>query len=115
MQYFPRSFIFRCLLLWRIRSGWLQQQPSSRPRWVSCGLELANTMSSWSWNLPPDPFPVLATEYGFFVTSLVYLSVSAVSLVFILREVGARRQAETKLPDSLVFLERYPIPRITST
>ncbi len=78
-------------------------------------LELANTMSSWSWNLPPDPFPVLATEYGFFVTSLVYLSVSAVSLVFILREVGARRQAETKLPDSLVFLERYPIPRITST
>ena len=78
-------------------------------------LELANTMSSWSWNLPPDPFPVLATEYGFFVTSLVYLAVSATSLVFILREVGARRQAETKLPDSVVFLERYPIPRITST
>jgi hypothetical protein len=58
-------------------------------------LELANTMSSWSWNLPPDPFPVLGTAYGFFVTSLVYLSVSATSLVFILREVGAGRQAET--------------------
>ncbi len=78
-------------------------------------LELANTMSSWSWNLPPDPFPILATPYGFFVTSLVYFSVSATSLVFILRELGARREAETKLPDSSVFLERYPIPTITST
>jgi hypothetical protein len=77
-------------------------------------LELANTMSSWSWNLSPDPFPVLATPYGFFVTSLVYLSVSATSLVFILRELGARPQAETKLPDSSVILERYSIPIITS-
>jgi len=77
-------------------------------------LELANTMSSWSWNLPPDPFPILATPYGFFVTSLVYFSVSATSLVFILRELGARREAETKPPDSSVFLERYPIPTITS-
>src|SRR5437879_1410403 len=77
-------------------------------------LELANTMSSWSWNLPPDPFPILATPYGFFVTSLVYFWVSATSLVFILRELGARRQAETKLVDSSVFLERYPIPTITA-
>jgi len=77
-------------------------------------LELANTMSSWSWNLPPDPFPILATPYGFFVTSLVYFSVSVTSLVFILRELGARRQAETKLLDSSVFLERYPIPKVTS-
>ena len=77
-------------------------------------LELANTMSSWSWNLPPDPFPILATPYGFFVTSLVYFSVSVTSLVFILRELGARRQAETKLLDSSVFLERNPIPTVTS-
>jgi len=77
-------------------------------------LELANTMSSWSWNLPPDPFPILATPYGFFVTSLVYFSVSVTSLVFILRELGARRQVEPKLVDSSVFLERYPIPAVTS-
>src|SRR3989442_9868509 len=48
-------------------------------------LELANTMSSWSWNLPPDPFPVMATAYGFFVTSLVYFSVSVTALVFTLK------------------------------
>ena len=78
-------------------------------------LELANTMSSWSWNLQPDPFPVLATAYGFFATSLVYLSISVTSLVFILRELGPRRQADTKLPHSSVVLERYPIPMIRST
>jgi hypothetical protein len=78
-------------------------------------LELANTMSSWSWNLQPDPFPVLATAYGFFATSLVYLSISVTSLVFILRELGARRRADPKLPDSSVVLERYPIPMIRST
>jgi len=78
-------------------------------------LELANTMSSWSWNLQPDPFPVLATAYGFFATSLVYLSISVTSLVFILRELGARRQADTRLPHSSVVLERYPIPMIRST
>jgi hypothetical protein len=78
-------------------------------------LELANTMSSWSWNLPPDPFPVLATAAGFFVTSLVYLSVSATSLAFIMREIGARQRASNKLPEKLAFLERYPIPTIASS
>jgi len=51
-------------------------------------LEFANTMSSWSWDLPPDPFPVMATAYGFFATSIVYLSVSLTALVFIVKEVG---------------------------
>jgi len=78
-------------------------------------LELANTMSSWSWNLPPDPFPVLATPYGFFVTSLVYLSVSATALVFILREMGARRRLDNRNDNSSVLFERYPIPMIRST
>ena len=77
-------------------------------------LELANTMSSWSWNLPPDPFPVLATAYGFFVTSLVYFSVNAASLVFILREIGKRRQPDTQDASRPMFLERYPIPTIRS-
>ncbi len=49
-------------------------------------LELANTMASWSWDLSPDPFPVLATGYGFFATSLVYFSCSLAALVFIVRE-----------------------------
>jgi hypothetical protein len=78
-------------------------------------LELANTMSSWSWDLPPDPFPVLATTYGFFVTSLVYLSVSVTSLVFILREIGARRQPYTQDVNGSVLLERCAIPTIRST
>src|SRR5712664_1426757 len=78
-------------------------------------LELANTMSSWSWNLPPDPFPVLATPYGFFVTSLVYFSVSVTALFFILREMGARRQPAAQDDNSSVLLERYPIPTIRST
>src|SRR6267378_3615496 len=77
-------------------------------------LELANTMSSWSWNLPPDPFPVLATAYGFFVTSIVYFSVNAASLVFILREIGKRRQPDTQDASRPMFLERYPIPTIRS-
>src|SRR5467141_1587001 len=78
-------------------------------------LELANTMSSWSWNLPPDPFPVLATAYGFFVTSLVYLSVSVTALVFIMREMGARRQSGPQDANSSILPERYPIPEIRST
>ena len=78
-------------------------------------LELANTMSSWSWDLPPDPFPVMATAYGFFVTSLVYFSVSVTALVFILREMGARRQPDTRDDNSSVLLSRYPIPTIRST
>src|SRR2546428_7051178 len=78
-------------------------------------LELANTMSSWSWNLPPDPFPVMATAYGFFVTSLVYFSVSVTALVFILREMGARRQLDTQDDNSSVLLKRYPIATIRST
>jgi len=82
---------------------------------VGALLELANTMSSWSWDLPPDPFPVMATAYGFFVTSLVYFSVSVTALVFILREMGARRQPDTRDDNSSVLLSRYPIPTIRST
>jgi len=77
-------------------------------------LELANTMSSWSWDLPPDPFPVLATAYGF-VTSLVYFSVSVTALFFVLREMGARQQPNNQDADSPLLLERYPIPIIRST
>src|SRR5437899_213418 len=78
-------------------------------------LEIANIMSSWSWDLPPDPFPVLATAYGFFVTSLVYFSVSVTALVFTLREMGARRQLDTQDDNSSILPERYPIPKIRST
>ena len=73
-------------------------------------LEFANTMSSWSWDLPPDPFPVMATAYGFFATSLVYLSVSLTALLFVLRDVRARRQRYSRDVDSAMLLERYPMP-----
>jgi len=77
-------------------------------------LELANTMSSWSWDLPPDPFPVLSTAYGFFATSLVYLCVSVTALVFIMREIDVRPQLDMRHVNSSVPLETRPIPVITS-
>jgi hypothetical protein len=73
-------------------------------------LEFANTMSSWSWNLPPDPFPALSTPIGFFATSLVYLSVSLTALVFIMKETGSRRPLPMKDADLSRLLERYAIP-----
>src|SRR3989454_7563913 len=77
-------------------------------------LELANTMSSWSWDLPPDPFPVLSTAYGFFATSLVYLCVSVTALVFIMREIGVRRQFAVRLVNGSMQLERHLVPVIVS-
>jgi hypothetical protein len=77
-------------------------------------LELANSMASWSWGLPPDPFPVLSTAYGFFATSLVYFSVSVTALVFIVREIDVRRQLDTRwVPGSMPF-EGQRIPVIIS-
>jgi hypothetical protein len=73
-------------------------------------LEFANTMSSWSWNLPPDPFPALSTPIGFFATSLVYLSVSLTALVFIMKETDSRRHLPKKDADVSRLLERYPTP-----
>ncbi len=35
-------------------------------------LELAYGMAGWSFNLPGNPFPMMASVYGFFLTSLVY-------------------------------------------
>ncbi|HEV2118652.1 MAG TPA: hypothetical protein VGS11_00880 [Candidatus Bathyarchaeia archaeon] len=72
-------------------------------------LELANTMSSWSWNLPPDPFPILSTPYGFFATSLVYFSVNITSLIFIMKGMGVRQQLDTRNLER-PLLESYPIP-----
>jgi hypothetical protein len=43
-------------------------------------LELANAMSSWASDLPPDHFSMLSTAHGF-VTSLVYLSARVTALV----------------------------------
>ena len=77
-------------------------------------LELANTMSSWSWDLPPDPFPVLSTAYGFFATSLVYLCVSVTALVFIMREIDVRGRLDMRDANGSVPLERHLIPVIIS-
>jgi hypothetical protein len=77
-------------------------------------LELANTMSSWSWDLPPDPFPVLSTPYGFFATSLVYLCVSVTALVFIMREIDVRPQLDMRRVNGSTPLERHLVPLIVS-
>jgi hypothetical protein len=77
-------------------------------------LELANTMSSWSWDLPPDPFPVLSTAYGFFATSLVYLCVSVTALVFIMREIDVRPQLDMRHVNGSMPLERHLVPLIVS-
>src|SRR2546428_11824865 len=77
-------------------------------------LELANTMSSWSWDLPPDPFPVLSTAYGFFATSLVYLCVSVTALIFIVREIDVRRQLHVRHVNSSMPLERHVVPVVIS-
>jgi hypothetical protein len=77
-------------------------------------LELANTMSSWSWDLPPDPFPLLSTAYGFFLTSLVYLSVSVTALVFIMRGIDTRREPITTDSNSAMPLEKRLVPILRS-
>lgn len=76
-------------------------------------LEFANTMALWSWDLPPDPFPALATPIGFLATSIVYLSVSLTALYFLVRPIGpSKRQFRP------TFLQeqgdRPPIPIIIS-
>ncbi len=76
-------------------------------------LELANTMASWSWGLPPDPFPFLASFYGLLVTSLVYLSVSTAALFFILRDLR-RRQSKEQEPNTPHLMECYRIPIVSS-
>jgi hypothetical protein len=58
---------------------------------------------------------VLSTSYGFFATSLVYLSVSVTALVFIMREMDVRRQPDTRYVNSFIPPERNPIPVIVST
>jgi hypothetical protein len=80
---------------------------------VGALLELANTMSSWSWNLPPDPFPELSTPLGFFLTSLVYFSVSLTALFFIVKKTGRRLPLAMDDVDVSGLLEKYPIPTAT--
>src|SRR2546426_6686425 len=110
----PLRQIYTHYLVWAI-VPFLMRGRLRQTLMVGSLLEIANIMSSWSWDLPPDPFPVQATAYGFFVTSLAYLSVSVTALVFVLREIGVRRQPDTQEADGSVILERYPIPTIRST
>ncbi|TMI32084.1 hypothetical protein E6H28_03845 [Candidatus Bathyarchaeota archaeon] len=109
----PLRQIYTHYLVWAI-VPFLMRGKLRQTLVVGSLLEFANTMSSWSWDLPPDPFPVLATAYGFFATSIVYLSVSLTALVFIVKEVGVRRRQDSRGADSAV-LERYPMPMIRSS
>ena len=80
----PLRQIYTHYLVWAI-VPFLMRGRLSQTLIVGGLLELANTMSSWSWDLSPDPFPALATPAGFLATSFVYLSVSATALLFTLR------------------------------
>ena len=80
----PLRQIYTHYLVWAV-VPFLMRGRFSQTLLVGSLLELANTMASWSWDLPPDPFPVLATPGGFLATSVVYLSVSATALFFCLR------------------------------
>jgi len=73
-------------------------------------LETANTMSSWSWDLPPDPFPILSTGYGFFATSLVYLSLSATALFFVLRGVRSKQGPKLDVLKPVALHRGYLVP-----
>ena len=79
---------------------------------VSSFLELANTMASWSWGLPPDPFPALASPAGFFATSLVYFSVTATLLLFSTRPTRILHEQKVRPPTVVVSVQKYPIPII---
>jgi hypothetical protein len=105
----PLRQIYTHYLLWAI-VPFLMRGQLRQTLGVGSLLEFANTMSSWSWNLPPDPFPELTTPLGFFVTSLVYLSVSLTALLFILKETNPRRPMVVMNVDVSRLLERYPIP-----
>jgi len=52
--------------------------------------EAATTLSVWSWNIAPNPFPQMSSVYGFFITSLAFSAWSFIGLFFVLR--GSRNQ-----------------------
>ncbi len=52
-------------------------------------LEAANTMAVWSWGIPPNPFPVMNTVYGFFATSLAFLAWNSIALLLVPRQAGS--------------------------
>jgi hypothetical protein len=87
----PLRQIYTHYLVWAI-VPFLMRGRLSQSLLVGSLLELANTMASWSWDLPPDPFPALATPIGFLATSVVYFSVSATALFFSLRLPKAAKQ-----------------------
>jgi hypothetical protein len=110
----PLRQIYTHYLVWAI-VPFLMRGRLRQTMIVGSLLELANTMSSWSWNLPPDPFPVLATPYGFFATSLVYLSVSMAALLFIVKGIDVRRPLDKRMAGTFALLEPLPIPVTGST
>ena len=104
----PLRQIYTHYLVWAI-VPFLMRGRLSQALVVSSLLELANTMASWSWDLPPDPFPALATPTGFLATSIVYLSVSTAALLFSLRLTNppTQQDAESKTTEKA---ETYSIP-----
>src|SRR2546426_4466148 len=64
-------------------------------------LELANTMAVWSWNIPPNPVPLMNTVYGFFATSLVYLALNLTVLVSVVKTHTRTSQPAYEAPFAL--------------
>lgn len=47
--------------------------------------DVASVSAHWAWNIPPNPFPWMTSQGGFFVTSLVFAACSSVALLSVLR------------------------------
>ncbi len=59
---------------------------------IVCGLlEFTNIMGGWAFNIPGNPFPIMSSVYGFFITSLAYAFLNMLALVFVLRNSGRPR------------------------
>jgi hypothetical protein len=104
----PLRQIYTHYLVWAI-VPFLMRGRLSQALLVGSLLELANTMASWSWDLPPDPFPILATPIGFLATSIVYFSVSATALFFSLRLPKASEQLVAR-SEPVTNSRKYAVP-----
>ena len=106
----PLRQVYTHYLVWAM-VPFLMRGRLSQALVVSSLLEFANTMASWSWDLPPDPFPALATPIGFLVTSIVYFSVGVTALLFSLRTtIVQKEQIPRSESERATKSSKYPIP-----
>lgn len=52
--------------------------------------EALNTLANWSWNVQPNPYPQMASVYGYFVTSLAFAAWGIAGAFFLFRTMKDR-------------------------